>query len=71
METNGQVGMTRVAGTAISAAGLSLGVSGLGNTVAGQMQAGRVYGLDTDVPSIRFPLLGSCLATALGAGVPC
>lgn len=64
-------GIGRTAEMQVTAEGLSLGVSGFGNSPAGHMQAGRVYGFDTDVPSIRFPLISSCLAAALDAGVPC
>ena len=65
------MGATGIAYKAAGTGSLSLGVSGLHDTVAGQMQVGRVYGLDTDVPSIRFPLIASCLASAMGEGVPC
>ena len=50
---------------------LGLGVSGLSHLAAGHMQSGRVYALDAEVPSIRFPLISSCLANALNAGMPC
>ena len=71
MDSNGRAGTTGIAYKSAGMTALSLGVSGLHDTAAGQMQVGRVYALDTDVPSIRFPLVSSCLASAMAEGVPC
>ncbi|MEF2155450.1 BcsE family c-di-GMP-binding protein [Luteimonas sp. FXH3W] len=50
---------------------LTLGVSRLEHSVAGQMQPGHLYSLVTELPSIRYPLLNNTIAEAIRAGVPC
>lgn len=50
---------------------LDLGVADDSPCGAGRMEFGRVYGLNTSCPTIRFPLLGSLVGKAIDAGTPC
>ena len=51
--------------------GIPFGIYGLAHTPADAMQSGAVYALDSDISALRLPVVSSCIAEALAAGVPC
>ena len=50
---------------------VTFGINALDHPVARNLEPGRVYGLLTDLPSIRYPLLNSMVAGTLASGMPC
>ena len=64
----------RAAGAAagnLHAGSIPFGIYGLSHTPADAMGSGAVYALDADISALRLPVVSSCIAEALAAGVPC
>ena len=51
--------------------GIPFGIYGLSHTPADAMESGAIYALDADISALRLPVVSSCIAEALAAGVPC
>lgn len=59
------------AGANLHASSVPFGIYGLSHTPADAMESGAVYALDADISALRLPVVSSCIAEALAAGVPC
>ena len=55
----------------LHASSIPFGIYGLSHTPANAMESGAVYALDADISALRLPVVSSCIAEALAAGVPC
>lgn len=57
--------------TATSGGLFTLGIGASGDGVTGLMQPGHMYGLESRIPSLRFPLLAAALGSAFASGRSC